>query len=236
MGVSWNCRAVEACSDSQMANVKVCSATDACKNLDMASNAGDLFCSGETSCEGATLSEVGAVHCTGLRSCLGVQLQTMNALYCDATSACEELNGRVRGTVHIGGSQGMAKADIQSDGDLEIFAYGSNALSESTIECVSGSVCTLYCYNAACDGLESFACDAGAECNVECEGSEVCPTVSDNSKLNVLAAVAVQLSEVQSALMDEPMVVLVGAGSVLLLLGAAFYMYGGKDKEAYEEL
>merc|ERR1719464_1889102 len=141
--------------------------------------------------------------------------------------------------LYVRGFEGLAYSNLKSldaSGNalesLEIYAYAVDAVKGSALECVSGSTCSMYCFNGACAGMGSFTCNAGATCS--CDGDS-CPTIGA-SKLNAIEAVAVQLGEAHKMLVNEPLVMLVGAGAIMMILGAVFFLYGRPGKDAYQAL
>jgi len=258
-GQSFNCRAMSACQSAQMPSVNTCSATDSCKWSHIGYKQGDLRCGGAWSCKYAEINRIdGDLVCAGTESCGDLDaIKESNALYCDGKLACGELtvvNG-VPSKVFLRGQAGLSNAHLQSKDvngnaveSFELYAYAADAVKGTTVMCQSGSTCTLYCFGNACDGMERFECSSAAVCS--CEGDS-CPevaVVSTSSAARVLPAglikarsqrveamaVHTELSETQA--MNEPLAMLLGAGAVMMVLGAAFYLYDRKGKDTYQQL
>jgi len=253
----------KACKQSQLINVEVCSGTDACSSSTVGYNGKDLRCGGEESCDEAVIAHVdGAVFCAGRNSCTEMEVRAADALYCDGYLTCSHMTGvhGVPSQIYARGRKALSESDIQSldaNGDalelFEVFASSGKALHKTTIKCVEGSECKLYCAGSSCATMERFECSSAESCS--CEG-ESCPEIvvvipetidgvgrlslSERAQLKQQRMEAVMLhaefGATQRAVMNEPLVMLIGAGVVLMVLAAVFYLYGREDKNVYQEL
>ena len=93
-----------------------------------------LFCVGDEACTYATITSTRAVYCSGYKSCSTKCTITAPTIYCTAEDSC-------RG------------ATLYGDGNLDIYALGSDAVVDTTVICNSGDICSIYCADtlARCD-------------------------------------------------------------------------------------
>jgi len=264
-GQSFACRGKKACKQSILFNVEACSGSDACSSSTIGYNAKDLRCGGVDACDATVINHVdGAVVCAGEDSCSEVVVRDVDALYCDGYLSCSHMTGvhGVPSQIYARGRKALSECDLQSkdvNGDalelFEVFASSSKALHKTTIKCVEGSECRLFCAGNSCATMERFECSSEESCS--CEGDScpeivvVTPQTIDGAtmlspraraqlKQQRMEAVAVhtELTETQQAWISEPLLMLGGAGAVLTLLGAVFHLCGRKEKSvhAYEQL
>merc|ERR1712013_848097 len=105
------------------------------------------------------------------------------------------------------------------------------AMSGSTLRCYGGAECTVLCHGDACKQF-NYQCYDGATCN--CVGDS-CPQISmmtmEMKEAEEVMAVGVDLEMAVKPVVNEQLVLLVGAGAVVSILAGVYCIFGGvKDK------
>ena len=144
--------------------------------------------------------------------------------------------------------------DTDECGDLTIYATGKGAMNGVNFICSGGITCNLHCHGDACSNLDGrgsgkYWCNTadGTVCN--CQGTG-CPEYIDGHpdamnvfpKQEMYAFDRVGMSVMDNSFismlneMNESMMLLVGAGAVLMVLMAMFYFVRRSGKGEYEPL
>merc|ERR1712129_588988 len=99
--------------------------------------------------------------------------------------------------------------------------------SGSTLRCYSGATCDVLCHGDACKQF-TYSCYDGATCN--CVGDS-CPTIKqmemEMEAAEAVMAVGVDLERDLKPVVNEQLVLLVGAGAVVSILAGVYYIFGG---------
>jgi len=139
------------------------------------------------------------------------------------------MSGAVINSCH---SQGCDQNPSASLRDITIYALGRNAMTGAILRCYGGATCDLHCHGDACSDMMQFQCYDGATCN--CDGPGCPEGLGSAQRLEFVEADGLGLAA-PKPVANEPLVVVVGAGTIVLILSAIFYLYGGKDKEVEVE-
>merc|ERR1712087_230000 len=230
MGNSLGLYIAESCAGShscygnivEVARGFECAGEDSCYQIwlyDQDSDDNDVDCSGYQSCLSARLFKADDLYCGGSESCRSARIYGPNRLYALGANA---LQSAMINSCH---TQGCDTNPTPTLRDITIFAYGSGALSGATLRCYSSATCDVNCHGDACRQF-NYDCYSGATCN--CVGDS-CPKVQ-MLQMEVMA-VDVELGMAEKPVVNEQLVLLVGAGAVVSILAGVYYIFGsGKDK------
>jgi len=118
-------------------------------------------------------------------------------------------------------------------------------MNGATLKCGSGSICDLYCFGDSCSSMTDYVCYDNAVCY--CHGSG-CPAVLMTKKVKEVEViykfqafhrVAVQMMDTIDSFefcISGSMMILAGAGMVVMILMTMFYCQRQYERKEYEAL
>jgi len=226
--VAESCPGAQSCDGNivDVARGFECGGEDSCGMIwlyDQDSDDNDVDCSGYQSCLSARLFKQDALYCGGAESCRSARIYGPNALYALGEDA---MKSAMINSCHTQGCDTNPGPTIR---DITVYAYGSGAMSGSTLRCYGGATCNVLCHGDACKQF-TYSCYDGATCN--CVGDS-CPNIKqmkmemEMEAAEAVMAVGVDLERDVKPVVNEQLVLLVGAGAVVSILAGVYYIFGG---------
>jgi len=237
----FTCSGYASCSGSEVLNVDSCPGAASCQSMIMDLTPG-VECGGDSSCNtGWFYDNAGDIDCSGYQSCISARLFKSDDLYCGGEESCRSariygpnrvyalgVNAMQNAMINTCHTQGCDTNPTPTLRDITVYAYGSGALSGTELRCYSGATCDVLCHGDACRQFR-YNCYDGATCN--CVGDS-CPNISmmkmeKVDKAAEVMAVGVELEMAEKPVVNEQLVLLVGAGAVVSILAGVYYIFGG---------
>jgi len=245
------CRGYQSCDSAELLHVSVCSGAKSCDYLIMDKtpnvectadsacilawfydNEGSIACDGNGACINGRLFKSDNLYCDGYNSCLSARIYGPNVLYARGENS---MDGAVINSCH---TQGCDQNPGDTARDITVYAFGKNAMSGSSLRCYGGSTCNVHCHGDACEGLQ-YICYGGAVCNCDGPGCTMIGEeeleIKEGEKGSYAFTERVGVNAVENLKFDEP-VMMVAAGSMVVILMAMFYFCGRERKEEYKVL
>eukprot|EP01084_Bolivina_argentea_P311778 539720_1 len=181
------------------------------------------YCSGSLSCKYTPQTVTNVIYCDALHSCSKATIEATtvfgrgsNSLtnaniscsakysspncYCYGDKSCANSTILVSGSCSLKayGALSLVGATINVvNGSLYAQLYAYYAAYQSFIYCQNGTICKIYCYGNACDGL-SLICDSTAQCNIT--QNDITTTVYEFMNTNdILSLNATSITEINEA-------------------------------------
>eukprot|EP01084_Bolivina_argentea_P311750 539655_1 len=146
----------------------ICSAAQACRDIDIQNYKGNIFCEGKDSCKYATIYSRNDVYCSGWWSCSYSNIVASGNIYCS-------------------GKKGCYRATINSTGDgsnLTVYLMGwGGATSDFSIYCKKQDFCRIIQKAAGSSNDGIIQCDG--LCILECDANFDCPLLITNNPTSV---------------------------------------------------
>eukprot|EP01084_Bolivina_argentea_P276932 472636_1 len=163
----------------------------------------NVYCQGAFAC--AQISFIvsdSRVYCRGSHSCANVAgssyIEAQSAIICEGANACESSNITTHDDLVCDGDQSCIHSNITSpivdaDGAYSLYGasiYISNYVSlsgyqsgyGSTIKCIAGNTCYIYCYGNGCE--MALICPGNSNCNIILSNNDPTITIPPIQNIN----------------------------------------------------
>eukprot|EP01084_Bolivina_argentea_P152361 265801_1 len=155
-----------------------CAGAFACRQISFILSGRGVSCTGSHSCANIVASS-NYIDCTGANACENSNIITSNSIHCNGDQSCIHSN-ITSANVYAQGAYSLYGAIIYTSN--EVYLDGFQTGYGSTIKCIPGNTCNIYCYGNGCQ--MALVCPENSNCNIILNNNDPTITIPPVQNIN----------------------------------------------------